>query len=428
MPAPRRWRARIFALSWLSYFSYYFTRKNWSVVKSSVGTELELGKSELKNIDTLYLGAYAVGQFANGLIGDVVGPRRMLALGMLASAGLAVVFGLSDVLAVLTLAYGLNGLAQSSGWPNNGKLMASWFSTQERGVVMGWWATCYQVGGIAAVLLASKLLALSGSWRVAYIGNAVWVAVVAVAIYLFVRDRPSDVGFSDPDQGKEQGDRAEVVRRSRWQAWRDILSTPLVWCLGGNYFCMKLTRYSLLFWLPYYLNTQLGYGKAEAGYVSTSFEIGGVLGVIASGLLADKVFGKRRVAVAASSVALLAAALGLYGSVGDQSVLANFASMMLVGALLFGPDALVSGALAQDVGGRDAAALACGMVNGMGSIGAVLQGVAVVAISDAYGWDGLFVFFQLVAVAGALFLLPYFWLRPPDPPSPRVEDAGTGER
>ena len=102
--APRALRARIFALSWLSYFSYYFTRKNWSVVKSVVGDEQGLGKSELKNIDTIYLAAYAVGQFVNGALGDIFGPRRMLAIGMLSSAGLAVVFGLSDLLAVFILA------------------------------------------------------------------------------------------------------------------------------------------------------------------------------------------------------------------------------------------------------------------------------------------------------------------------------------
>ncbi len=407
----RHWRRRIFAISWLSYFSYYFTRKNWSVVKSSVGDEFGVDANALKNVDTLYLGAYAVGQFASGALGDVIGPRRMLAVGMLASAVLAVVFGLSDIFAILVLLYGLNGLAQSTGWSNNGRLMASWFSTKERGVVMGWWATCYQVGGIAAVLLASKILALSGSWRVAYVGNALWVAVVAIAIYLLVRDHPSDLGFPDPDADNLEHKVLDDTRKTK-RAWRSILSQPLVWCLGGNYFCLKLTRYSLLFWFPYYLNKELGYDVETAGYVSTSFEIGGVLGVIAAGLLADKVFGKRRVAVAATCTALLALAFVLYGHVAELGVVANFLAMMLVGALLFGPDSLVSGAVAQDVGGPRAAALACGIVNGLGSIGAVLQGYVVVHISQTYGWDALFVFFQVVAVIGALFLLPYFKLKP----------------
>jgi sugar phosphate permease len=41
------------------------------------------------------------------------------------------------------------------------------------------------------------------------------------------------------------------------------------------------------------------------------------------------------------------------------------------GALLYGPDSLLSGAAAQDLGGPNAAALAIGMINGLGSVGAV---------------------------------------------------------
>jgi sugar phosphate permease len=405
-PAPARWRARMFALSWTSYFSYYFTRKNYSVAKSSLG----LDKDDLKNIDTIYLAAYAAGQFINGFLADVVGPRRLLAGGMMLSAILALVFSAGDALALYAIAFGLNGLVQSSGWPGNGRLMASWFSSRERGEVMGYWGTCYQVGGLAATAFATFLLARWG-WRAAFIGPALWVAVVALAIWIWARDRPSDVGFRDPDVAS--GLTAAQRKLLRRQAWPQVLRNPMTWFLGANYFCMKLMRYSLLFWLPYYLNQGLGYGKAESGYLSMSFEAGGVIGVIASGLAADRLFGRRRIAVAASMTAMLAGALALYGAVGEQSMLLNFLSMMLVGALLFGPDALVSGAVAQDLGGPYAAALGCGVINGLGSLGAILQGYVTYYISEHYGWDALFVVFQALAIMATLALLPFFRVRPP---------------
>jgi hypothetical protein len=47
-PAPVRWTSRIFGASWLSYFSLYFTRKHFSVVKSSLGIdEVWLGYIDL---------------------------------------------------------------------------------------------------------------------------------------------------------------------------------------------------------------------------------------------------------------------------------------------------------------------------------------------------------------------------------------------
>jgi sugar phosphate permease len=407
-PSPLRWRRRVFGLTWLSYFSYYFTRQNYSVAKSS----LDLAPGELRLIETAYLIAYAVGQFAMGSLAERIGPRRLLAAGMIATATLAAVMGLSDLLAVLLIAYGLNGLAQASGWPGNGGAMAAWFGTRERGEVMGYWGTCYQLGPLAATALATTLLAVFG-WRGAFFGPALWVAVVGIAVLLWLRDRPSDVGLPDPDAPEGDAPLDAAARRQRFrQAWPRVVRNPMTWFMGANYFCIKLTRYSLMFWLPFYLSEELGYDRVTAGWMSSSFFLGGVLGVVGSGLLADRLFGRRRIGVAAAMTALLAAALALYAAVGADSVALNFSVMMLVGALLYGPDALISGVVAQDLGGPYAAALACGMVNGLGSIGAILQGVVTVMVADALGWDAVFLVFQLLAVVATLTLLPFFSVRP----------------
>ena len=53
-------RVRIFALTWLSYASYYLTRKNFSVAKTRMMDVHHLTKVDLKHIDTSYLAAYAL--------------------------------------------------------------------------------------------------------------------------------------------------------------------------------------------------------------------------------------------------------------------------------------------------------------------------------------------------------------------------------
>lgn len=77
-----RWTSRIFGASWIAYFSYYFTRKHFSVVKSSLG----ISENWLGYIDLGYLIGYAAGQFGAGVAGDKFGPRRVVTFGMLASA------------------------------------------------------------------------------------------------------------------------------------------------------------------------------------------------------------------------------------------------------------------------------------------------------------------------------------------------------
>jgi len=403
------WRARVFGLTWLSYFSFYQSRKNFSVVKKSLESEGVATRDELAVIDTTYLASYAVGQFVWGTLADRVSARRMLAVGMLGSAAMGVLFGLSDTAAAVALFFGINGLFQSIGWPANGRITASWFSTRERGEVMGWWGTCYQVGPVVAKLAAGWLLVRYG-WRWAMFGPAAWTATAGIAIYLLVRDRPEDVGFEATDEPLP--DDAEARRELRRAAFWGLLTAPRLWLLGSAYACIKLMRYSLWFWLPYYFSTSLGYADDTAAYMSTSFDIGGVVGVVGSGILADRVLGRRRIGTAVAMMVLLAGALGLYSLVGASSPLANFLSMMLVGALLFGPDALVSGAAAQDAGGAHAAAAGCGFVNGIGSIGGAMEGLVTVAVAETLGWGALFYVFMGLALASAALLVPLARWRP----------------
>ena len=90
----------------------------------------------------------------------------------------------------------------------------------------------------------------------------------------------------------------------------------------------------------------------------------------------------------------------------------NFAAMALVGALLFGPDALLSGAAAQDAGGPRAAALAAGLVNGVGSLGAMLQEAVTRGVTSRWGWSALFNVLLGLALLAALALTPTFRREP----------------
>lgn len=411
-PPPKAWLIRIFSVSWVSYFSYYFTRKNFSAVKSSMG----LAEVWLKWIDLAYLLGYCTGQFVAGALGDVIGPRVMVTLGMLGTAGITVVFAtcdslVSSVIAVYVVCSALNGLFQATGWPGNGKLMTVWFPAKSRGEVMGYWGTCYQLGGLAASLAAGWLL--NWGWHVVYYAAASWVGSVAIAYWVTVRDRPADVGFAEEATAQAASalskEELAALRRAQWPI---LLRNPLTYALGLCYFGLKLMRYGFLFWLPYYLNVSLGYGKSEAVYVSTAFELGGALFVVVAGLVADRLLGGRRVLVATMCAALLFFSLFLYRELGTHGAALNVLTLMLVGGFLFGADTLVSGTAAQDLGGPHAASLACGLINGIGSIGAVVQGLVLLEVKDAWGWDGVFVMFQAMAVLSFVVLLPYVRTRP----------------
>jgi sugar phosphate permease len=189
-------------------------------------------------------------------------------------------------------------------------------------------------------------------------------------------------------------------------ARRKALRSRVLLSYGASYFGIKLIRYSLLFWLPYYLSDALAYPEGTAGYLSTAFEIGGVFGVIGAGLLTHRLRHLSRSKV--SATILVGLALVLYTKVAPFGATANVVALALVGALLFGPDSLLSGAAAQDAGGPLAAATATGLVNGIGSVGAILQGALNAWVSQAFGWHAVFVVLIGLAFASAAALIPTF--------------------
>lgn len=387
-------------LTWVAYAAYYLGRKGFSVAKKPIEHEYHIGRDALGAIDTGHLALYAVGQVLSGLLADRIGARRLVGAGMLVSAACCIGFGTSRTALVMGVFFALNGLAQSTGWPGTTRAMAEWTTAENRRRVMAIWCTCYQFGGLFATALASYLLRFGWQW--AFFVPALVMALVGMAVLLLLSPGPAAVGESL--EAKPSPEMAALRR----QAVRAALRSPVLYSFGACYFAIKLIRYSLLFWLPYYLADDLHYAPDRAGYLSLSFEAGGIVGVVAIGLVADRFRHFSRPALASGTLVALAIALVGYSTVAHQGVVANALGLAFIGFCLFGPDSLVSGAAAQDAGGTHAAATATGLVNAVGSLGAVLQGSLNAWVSHAYGWHAVFYVFVGCALLAAAALVPAF--------------------
>jgi sugar phosphate permease len=407
-------------VTWLAYASYYLGRMGFAAAKKPLHDELGISETTLGLIDTLFLGSYAAGQFLSGAIGDRIGARRLIGYGMLLSAACCAGFGAANAAVLFATLYLVNGFAQSTGWPGTTRAMAEWTTRENRGTVMSFWATCYQVGGIAASFVAGKLLQVFG-WRAAFFGPALWLLAVGVLVMVVLRPGPSVASseLANPVDGATPAtaetlalpSAVEATTRARKAAQWRVISNPVLWCYGASYFSIKFIRYALLFWLPYFLAQDGGMAAHTAAYVSTSFQVGGIFGVIAIGTASDRLRRFSRSLLASVALVGLALALLLYLEIGGAGLLGTIIGLALIGAMLFGPDSLISGAASQDAGGPHAAATATGFVNGLGSIGAMLEGIIVPWVSQTYGWQAIFPVFVGLALLAAACLVPTFRAR-----------------
>ena len=353
-------------------------------------------------IGSVYLVAYAIGQFASGALGNRMGPRLLLLLGMSLSIAANIGFGFANSLESFVVLMALNGLVQATGWSGTVGTMANWFRRSERGTVMGFWATNFQVGGVVANTLAAWAM---GQWGFRYsffTGAGVLLAVQAFFIFN-QRNSPADLGLplvDDPHEPKEED--GGLSRK----AWTNIL------LVGAFYFFVKFIRYSLWSWAPFFLERNFGLKGDEAGYLATIFDLAGVAGVVVTGLLSDKFFKSRRAGVSLLMMLVMFFSCILLSVGGGVSVTLFAVCLGLVGFTLYGPDALMSGAGAMDIGSRRGAVLAAGVINGMGSIGSVVQELLIGRLYDT-GKGNLGPIFLLLLAASALaaFSIGVVWMR-----------------
>eukprot|EP01059_Diplonema_ambulator_P010564 TRINITY_DN20580_c0_g1_i1.p1 TRINITY_DN20580_c0_g1~~TRINITY_DN20580_c0_g1_i1.p1 ORF type:complete len:445 (+),score=54.81 TRINITY_DN20580_c0_g1_i1:115-1449(+) len=411
----------VLLLTWLAYCAYVSSRRPFGVVRRSIEESEGLTPFQLGMVDTAFLSMYCVGQFFYGELKAVLSPVNTIAIGLVISACSLAVFSVSSGFHVFCLLWAVNGLANACGWPSCIRIITPWIRPEERGRVMGLWASCQAAGGIVGNAAAAYFLGAFG-WRSALLQSAGFVALVGVLNKLYLTDHPQSVGFTaqdreptadaeSPEPGKEENDKEKIgARVSVWS----ILGTPGVTPVAISHFCEKIIRYTLLFWLPYYLTKRLGFDKVVAGYSSTAFDVGGVGGSIASGFVADSwKSGRRRVTVATAFLALAGCSIlpfALWPDIFSQNLALPVTSCFLVGFFLLGFDSLLTGAVIQDIATRanmsGHVSAISGVIGGSGSFGSIIQGVMTTSITSYVSWEALWVFLCVLITIACISLTP----------------------
>ena len=405
----RVWRVRILTTTWLSYAGFYFCRKNFAIAKSSLLTSLEISKSDLAHIVSAYLLAYMLGQFMTAFLSRRIASRVLLLAGMAISLGCNIVFGFSYLAGPagywpLLLFNVVNGFAQSTGWPANVGVLGNWLHREERGRVMAVWSTCYQLGSILAKSFATLMLAIASAawsfWGASLVMLGVWILFL-----VYQRDKPEDVGLPGMVEEVEVKS-SEVQHAPNNERWKSQVMVSVLW-MGSCYFVFKFLRYALDSWSPLALTELFGVSEVHAGYISTAFDWVGFVGVLFAGWASDKFFQGRRTQIIVGMTVGMTLAFLFLATIGQNSVWMFGIGLSLCGFMLMGPDSLLSGVGAIDVGGRKQAVIAAGIINGLGSIGPILQEEMIGYLLDHHGYSEVFsvlIAVSAVGIAGTLYL------------------------
>jgi OPA family sugar phosphate sensor protein UhpC-like MFS transporter len=310
--------------------------------------------------------------------------------------------------------------------------MANWFAVRERGVVMAWWGTNYALGGFIATIFAAfcatnSFLFPELGWRRAFLFPSFVLAIVCVLFLTLVREKPqAEDGVPQKGALAPKSSSQNLARAS------DLLRQPVLWVISASYFLLEMTRYGFLFWLPLYLTRSLAYKPDSAGYLSSLFELVGFAGAVAAGYLSDRVFHSRRLPVGAIMLACFGLAILIEPSLAKCGFVGTAIGISAMGIFCYGPDTLLCGAAAQDVGGSKHAGAASGIIDGLGHLGSICSPYLVVYVSRFLGWNSLFLLFGILSfVAAAILCFKWNFSSPEldeqqDSGKPTLQDAQFG--
>ena len=398
----RRYRAQLFTATWLSYCGFYLARKVYAVVKHPLKDQFGLDDVQVAWPWTIYLITYMLGQFVAVWLGRRMESRRVLAWGMCVAAACNIVLGwlvdshVASVFLWMCVTMGIHGLAQATGWPHNVALFANWTRRSERGTLFGIWGSCYQVGSIAGKALAGFLLGWLGmAWS--FYGSSIVLLAFTLYFALYAHERPQSVGLSLDDDAEPDVAPPELGGESaaREPPLPPGFVTSIV-AMGLIYIGLRFVRYALDSWSTLILGEQFGMTTTMAAYWSTAFDWIGFAGIVVAGYWSDRMPGSRRTPVIfwmTAGCLVFTAAMWL---VGLSSPVLFIALLGLIGFTAMGPDSLLSGACAMDVGSRRQAVLAAGVINGFGSIGPILQEPAIGWLKQTHGVHAVFLLLVII--------------------------------
>jgi len=353
---PWKWgvQGKIFIIGGLGYmFDAWDVTLN-GFLTPLLGTAFHLSTAERGLVATANLIGLAAGAITWGTIADRLGRKRAFGLTLLIFAVFSALGALSPNFGVFLVLRFIAGIGLGGCIPVDYALVSEFSPRAQRGRVLtamdGWWP----IGATLCGLSATLLLPLHGNWRwmlavmivpavllfwvrrgvpespiyLAKVGRETEARAVIDDLVLRTGATPEPYRIPAVPADRGRGGLAAAVQQLRgvW-AFNPVL-TGMIWLL----FCtVLLVYYAALSWMPSILRAQ-GMGDVAAFAGTTVMNAVGILGVLTSVLLVERVGRKWVIGVSAplASLALVVFALVLGVPAAAITMIAVFGFLILM--------------------------------------------------------------------------------------------------
>ncbi|MFJ3058199.1 MFS transporter [Herbaspirillum sp. NPDC087042] len=282
----------------------YADRATLSIAGSAMKTELSLDPVTMGYIFSAFSWAYVLAQLPGGWLLDRFGSKKiyMWSIGLwsfftILQAGVTWMSTAAAVVSLFVLRF-MVGLAEAPSFPANGRIVAAWFPTKERGTA----SAIFNSAQYFAAVLFTPLMA----WIVhAFSWHHVFTVMGVVGILLAMiwgkiiyspKDHPlinaaelehieSGGGLVDMDNKKV----AAPAPSNKGKGYiKQLLSNRMLLGVYIGQYCINVITYFFLTWFPVYLVQERGMSILKAGFVASIPAVCGFIGGVVGGMISDR--------------------------------------------------------------------------------------------------------------------------------------------
>ena len=396
----------IWGITTIFYFFDNLLNASPGAMKPELSAAFSNAASDIGILSAAYLWVYGVMQIPAGLLMDRFGPRRMLTLASFFCAIGCLLFAKANTLSMAILGRGFIGFGASFAVIGCSKVAISWFPPKRFALFIGLMVSVGMTGPACSLATVNKIIQMCSDWREAMLFAGCIALLLAIALWLIVRDKPANniAEWSDSDNNNNNVN-AEI---SVGKALVEVVCCRQAWyasTYAGFMFVPTLT-FGAMWGVPYLVEAH-GFSRDTAGILAGLIFIGWVFGGPIYGWFSDYI-GKRNLPMYFANIATLIISLVIIHT--------DHLSVINIGILMFLLGFVSSGfilafAVMREKNRPEVSGTAIGFINTLNTIlggalfqcfiGKVLDWVATDAVETSAGK-----IFSLTDYSTALLVMP----------------------
>ncbi|MDO5547234.1 MAG: MFS transporter [Eubacteriales bacterium] len=396
---PRALAGRLFFLCAVTYIVALFGRLSYSAVMAELITAEGLSKSQAGLIGTALCGVYGVFQIFSGMIGDRVSPKKLVFTGVMGSAILNLLMGISGSYYSMLALWALNGVFQSFVWSPVARIFAEMMPPERRKKSCSDAAITYPLATVLVYLLASVMLMTFG-WRSVFLISS--VMMIVTSLYWMYRMTMME------RQTEENGEIETVELNEQEQKNGDSLLHLMI--LSGVIFAVVgalshgMLRDGIQAWVPSLMTENFHFGTSLSVALAIILPLINISGVFLTKAIAKNHIHNEFNGSEGFFLITIFSLIVLYFVCGSNAIL-SLLMMTIASTCMVGSNIMLINLIPIHFGVIGRSSSITGVLNCSAYLGSALSSYGIGAVAEHFGWRGAVLMWLVFSVFALLLAL-----------------------